>query len=105
MVNFFKIMGSKSVAIIPPRQKVIDTPKISERPGKRSCTNTGTSVVYENPVAMIINDVINILEACILFLKYSHTTVNENPLLALFASPTVLKVNGIHNRTKNEVTH
>ena len=97
MVNFFKIMGSKSVAIIP--QKVIDTPKISERPGKRSCTNTGTSVVYENPVAMIINDVINILEACILFLKYSHTTVNENPLLALFASPTVLKVNGIHNRT------
>lgn len=87
------------------RQKVIDTPKISERPGKRSCTNTGTSVVYENPVAMIINDVINILEACILFLKYSHTTVNENPLLALFASPTVLKVNGIHNRTKNEVTH
>lgn len=48
MVNFFKIMGSKSVAIIPPTaQNVIDTPKISERPGKRSCTNTGTSVVYE----------------------------------------------------------
>ena len=47
MVNFFKIMGSKSVAIIPPAQNVIDTPKISERPGKRSCTNTGTSVVYE----------------------------------------------------------